>query len=197
MRRASALVLLVGLVVASCGDSSLAAIEYFPAVEAELSQLDLSTKDLTGRFVTELEAELEKLVATADFSVPGAADRALEDIVNASRAKMQSIIEAHTGQVDGFADRVDELVPPKVVAAAHGELVAAFTNWAESGAATITLLQDATDLDALGAVLTASPYADAQVRVDQACQALTDGAASVEVELTCPGTQLEVLDVGQ
>ncbi|MCP3975482.1 MAG: hypothetical protein GY720_13440 [bacterium] len=197
MRRISALALLVASLTVACGSAPpLAAADYFPAVENELARLDLATRDLTDRFATELESELESLVAAIDVSVPGAADRALEEIVSVSRTKMQTIIEAHIAQLEVFGDRVDVLVPPKLIATRHAEFVDAFANWAQSGPATVALLQSAADLEALGSVLAASSYADAQLRVDQACRALNDNAAGVEVQLTCPGSELTVLDVG-
>lgn len=196
MRRASAVGLLLAAVAVACGASPLPAAEYFPAIEGELARLDRATKDLTSRFATELEAELEGLVAAIDTSVPGAADRALEEIVTVSRLKMQSIIEAHTDQVEVFSDRAGDLVPPVPAAGTHDELIDAFAAWAESGAATVSLLAAASDLDALADVLTASPYADSQLRVDEACRALNDRASGVQIQLTCPGTQLEVLEVG-
>ena len=71
----------------------------------------------------------------------------------------------------------------------------AFDAWAASGAATLAELESAGDLAALALALRASPFADAQFRVDQACRALVDNAAGVGVTLTCPGTQLQALEV--
>ncbi len=197
MRRASAAALLVAATATACGGPTpLPAAEYFPAVEAELVRLDLDTRDLTDRFARELENELEALVAEIDVSVPGASDRALEEIVGVSRSKMESIIEAHVDRLEVLAERVDELVPPKLIVNLHTEFVEAFTSWASSGAATIELLANAADLEALGGVLTASPYADAQLRVDEACRALAENATGIEGRLTCPGTQFDVLNLG-
>jgi len=110
--------------------------------------------------------------------------------------KMQAIIEAHAGQVEVFIARVDELIPPETVGAEHAELIGAFRSWAESGEATVAQLGVAGNLNGLAHTLQQSPYADAQLRVDEACRGLLDAAAAVDVILTCPGTELQPLEVG-
>jgi hypothetical protein len=184
------------LLVAGCGgEPPLPAAEYFPTVEAELARLDRATKDLTDRFAAELESELNELLAAADPEAPAAPDSLLADAVAIARSKMQAIIAAQGEQVEVFTSRIGELEPPRAVGSGHNELIAAFTAWESSGADTVVALAGATDLESLALALRASPFADAQFRVDEACRALVDNAAGVGVELTCPGTQLQVLEV--
>lgn len=186
----------VAMVVAACSSAEpMPADEYFPAVEAELMRLDQATRDLTDRYATELEADMRDLVENADTSVPGESDRVLAAIIAVASEKMQAIIDAHTGQLTVFADRVGEFVPPDLVAAGHDELIAAFAGWAATAGDTNALLGDAAEITDLGEVLVASPYADAQFRVDNACRELIDNAIAVGVELSCPGTQLNILEV--
>lgn len=196
MRRLSLVVLVLSLAGAACSsEPPLTAAVYFPAVEDELMRLDQATRDLTDRYAIELEAELEALVTASDLNDPVVADRVLGEIVSVARAKMQTIIEAHTGQVAVFVARVEELAPPDTVAGRHGELIDAFTGWATSAGATVAQLEQAIALEDLAVALTDSPYADAQLRVDQACLALGDNAAAVAVVLTCPGTRIAAFDV--
>lgn len=178
----------------SCtSEPPLAAADYFPSVEEELVRLDRATKDLTDRYANELETELAVILETGgDQSDP---DDLLAQVVPAARAKMRLIIEAHTEQLGVFADRVGTLVPPQAVATAHSELVEAMSGWAETADGTVGLLDGAQNLNDLVAVISGSPYADAQLRVDQACNALQDNAVAVGVSLSCPGTQLGVLQV--
>ena len=196
MRRRSAGLVLMALPLLAAGCSSeppLPAAEYFPAVEAELARLDLATKDLTDRYAAELESELGELLADAEA---GSETATLADAVaGIARSKMQAIIAAQGEQVEVFTVRVGELEPPRAVSSGHAELLAAFEGWAASGAATLAELDAADDLAALALALRASPFADAQFRVDQACRALVDNAAGAGVELTCPGTQLQALEV--
>jgi hypothetical protein len=173
----------------------LPAAEYFPAIESELARLDQATKDLTDRYAGELEAELAVLLETIDPAATAASDAALADAVAIARSKMQAIIAAQGEQVAVFTSRVDELEPPPAVGTGHAELVAAFSAWGESGAATVAELATAADLESLARTLRGSPFADAQFRVDQACNALVDNAAGVGVTLTCPGTRLQALEV--
>ena len=101
------------LLIAACSSPPpLPAAEYFPAVESELARLDQATRDLTDRYATELEAEFEELVAGSDPAQQGATDRLLVEVVALATTKMKAIIESHTGQVEGFAARVDDLAPP-------------------------------------------------------------------------------------
>lgn len=174
----------------------MTAAAYFPAVEAELARLDLATRDLTDRFAAELDAEIEALIADTDASAPDAGGRVLAAIVAVATVKMQAIIDSHTGQVEVFTTRVGELVPPEVVGGRHDELVAAFRTWAGTGEATIAQLAQAAELDDLAIILRESPFADAQLRVDEACLGLGDSAATVNVVLTCPGSELQALEVG-
>lgn len=171
----------------------MAAADYFPQIEGELVRLEQATKDLTDRYATELENELAPILAAAE----DAADRddALAQVIPVARSKMRLIIEAHTEQLGVFAGRVGELVPPDAVSSGHKELVAAMQGWAETATATVGLLEGADDVLGLVEVISGSPYADAQFRVDRACNALQDNAAAVGVSLTCPGTQLGVLQV--
>ena len=196
MRRRDALVAAVAVLLAGCSsEPPLPAAEYFPAVEAELARLDQATKDLTDRFAGELESELNELLAAVDPEAPADSDTLLADAVAVARSKMQAIIGAQGEQVVVFTSRVGELEPPSAVGSGHSELVAAFTAWGESGTATIAGLDAAMDLESLGRALRSSPFADAQLRVDEACRALVDNAAGVGVALTCPGTQLRALEV--
>jgi hypothetical protein len=172
------------------------AAEYFPAVESELARLDQATRDLTDRYAAELEAEIKSLVEERDPAVAGSDDQLLAEVIALATTKMQAIIESHTGQVEVFTSRVGDLVPPEVVGRRHAELVDAFRGWAESGETTIAQLGVAADLNGLALTLQQSPYADAQLRVDEACRGLLDNAAAVDVVLTCPGTELEPLQVG-
>jgi hypothetical protein len=174
----------------------LPAAEYFPAVEAELARLDLATRDLTDRYAAELEAEIGSLMAGGDSSEADSGDRLLEAVMMIAAVKMQAIIESHAGQVEVFIARVDELIPPETVGSEHAELVDAFRSWAESGEATIAQLGAAGNLNGLGLTLRQSPYADAQLRVDEACRGLLDDAADVGIILTCPGPELQPLEVG-
>jgi len=186
----------VALIVTGCSsEPPLPAAEYFPAVEVELARLDQATKDLTDRFAAELEAELNELLAAVDPEAPADPDALLLDAIVIARSKMQAIIAAQGEQVVVFTSRVQELEPPSAIGSGHAELLAAFTVWGESGAATIASLDAAADLESLGRALRSSPFADAQFRVDEACRALVDNAAGVGVELTCPGTQLRALEV--
>jgi len=184
------------LLLTACSSPPLPAAEYFPAVESELARLDQATRDLTDRYAAELEAEIEVLVSGIDPAAPGASDQLLADVVAVASAKMQLIIESHTRQVEVFTTRVAEMAPPKVVGNLHGELVDAFRSWTESGEETIAQLRLAADLNDLALMLQQSPYADAQLRVDEACRALLEDAAATGVVLTCPGTELEALQVG-
>jgi len=156
-------------------------------------RLEQATKDLTDRYATELESELEAVVAAAGEQLD--ADDLLAQVIPVARDKMRLIIEAHTEQLGVFSDRVGDLIPPDAVATGHSELVAAMEGWAGTAAGTVGLLDGAEDLNGLVAVISGSPYADAQFRVDQACNALQDNAAAVGVSLSCPGTQLGVLQV--
>lgn len=171
----------------------MAAADYFPVVEAELARLEQATKDLTDRYATELEAEIETIVIAAGEDTDR--DDLLSQVVPIATDKMRLIIESHTTQLGVFADRVGDLIPPDAVATGHNELVGAMAGWAETAPGTVGLLAGVKDLNGLVAVITGSPYADAQFRVDQACTALVDNAAAVSVSLTCPGTQLGVLQV--
>jgi hypothetical protein len=185
------------LLLAACSSSPpLPATEYFPAVESELERLDQATRDLTDRYAVELEAEVEALVADSDSSAAGAADRLRDEVIAIAASKMQAIIESHAEQVDVFITRVEKLTPPKAVSSKHAELADAFRSWAGSGEETVTQLGTAGDLNGLVLALQQSPYADGQLRVDQACRALLDDAAVVDVVLTCPGTELQPLQVG-
>lgn len=196
MPRVSAIAVLVLLLAACSSPPPLSAAEYFPAVEAELARLDLATRDLTDRYAAELEAEIETLVADSDSSAADYGDRLLEEVMAIAADKMQAIIESHAGQVEVFTARLEELIPPKRVHSKHGELVGAFRSWAESGEATVAQLGAADDLNGLALTLQQSPYADGQLRVDEACRSLLDDAAGVGVVLTCPGTELQPLEVG-
>lgn len=197
MPRRSSLVAVL-LLVAACGSPPpMPAADYFPAVETELARLDQATRDLTDRYAAELEAEIETLVADSESSEEGSRDRIATEAISMAATKMQAVIESHIGQVEVFAIRVGDLVPPEVVGKRHTELVDAFRGWAESGATTITQLGTAADLHSLAVTLQQSPYADAQLRVDEACRGLLDNAAAVGVVLTCPGSELEPLQVGR
>jgi hypothetical protein len=196
LRRGSWFAGLVLVLTACSSPPPLAAAEYFPAVESELARLDQATRDLTDRYAAELEAEIESLVAEADPEAPGSSDRLLTEVVAAAIAKMQTIIGSHAEQVDVFTARVEDLVPPEVVERKHAELIDAFHSWAESGEETMAQLAAAVDLNGLAVTLQQSAYADAQLRVDEACRRLLDEAATVDVALSCPGTELEALRVG-
>lgn len=199
MRRGRYLAWAVALLVvgAACGSTPpLPATEYFPAVESELIRLGEATRDLTDRYAVELEAEIEALVEEIDPATPGASEQLLADVVAVATTKMQTIIESHARQVDVFAERVVELAPPDVVGRQHIELLEAFRIWADSGEETIRQLGTATDLNDLALTLQKSPFADAQLRVDEACRELLENAATVGVVLSCPGTELEALQVG-
>ncbi|NND03000.1 MAG: hypothetical protein HKN91_09450 [Acidimicrobiia bacterium] len=187
---------MLALVVVSGACNSeppLAAAEYFPAVEEELVRLDQATKDLTDRYATELENELGVIAAAAEEDSDPT--ELLAQVIPVARSKMRQIIGAHTEQLGVFADRVGELIPPDAVASGHDELVAAMEGWAATAESTSGLLDGADDFGALVAAISGSPYADAQLRVDRACNALQDNAAAVGVALSCPGTQLGVLEV--
>lgn len=171
----------------------MAAADYFSVVEAELVRLEQATKDLTDRYAGELEDELAAILEAAGEEPDP--EELLALVVPAARGKMRLIIEAHTEQLGVFAERVGDLVPPDAVATGHGELVAAMAGWADTASGTAGSLDGAEDLTGLVAVISGSPYADAQFRVDQACTALQDNAAAVGVSLSCPGTQLGVLEV--
>lgn len=196
MPRRSPLGAFVLLLAACSSPPPLPAAEYFPAVESELARLDQATRDLTDRYAVELEAEIEDLVDGTDPAEPGSSDRLLTEVVALAATKMQAIIESHTGQVEVFTTRVGELVPPEVVGERHAELVDAFRSWAETGEETIAQLGVAGNLNDLARTLQQSTYADAQLRVDEACRGLLESAATVGVVLTCPGTELEALEVG-
>ena len=184
---------LAGLVIAACGsEPPLPAAEYFPTVEAELARLDQATKDLTDRFATELENEV---VALVEANPEADQVELFEQAIPIARSKMQSIISSHVTQLAVFAERVEPLIPPDVIRSAHRELVAAMSGWAATGDTTVALLDAAADRESLVAAISASPYADAQARVRQACDSLQPNAASVGVVLTCPGEQLSVLQV--
>lgn len=181
----------------ACGSPPpLPAAEYFPAVEVELARLDQATRDLTDRYAMELEAEVEALVAAGDPEEAAANDRLVTDVIAVAATKMQAIIESHTGQVEGFAARIDELVPPDVVRDQHSDLIEAFRSWARSGEETVPRLDTAADVNGLARALQQSPYADAQLRVDEACRGLLEEAAVFGVALSCPGTELRALEVG-
>lgn len=185
------------LLIAACSSPPpLPAAEYFPAVESELARLDQATRDLTDRYATELEAEFEALVAGSDPAQQGATDRLLVEVIALATAKMKAIIESHTGQVEAFAARVDDLAPPDMAEDGHSELLAAFRSWAQSGEATVAQLDAAADLNGLALTLQQSPYADAQLRVDEACRGMLEDAAVFGVTLTCPGSELRALQVG-
>ena len=187
----------LGLLLAACSSPPpLPAAEYFPAVESELARLDEATRDLTDRYAAELEAEIETLVAESDSAAEGSGDRLLKEAIAVATTKMQAIIESHAGQVEVFTARVEELIPPDAVGREHAELVDAFRSWAESGEETVAQLGAAGDLNGLALTLQQSPYADGQLRVDEACRGLQEDAAAVGVVLTCPGTELEPLQVG-
>jgi len=188
----------VALAILGTGCSSeppMAAADYFAALQDELARLDQATRDLTDRFAFELEEEMGRVVATLDPSIADSSARALEQGVFLGRAKMGAIISAQGEQVTVFVDRVDVLTPPETVAGAHAELLTAFSAWAAAGDDTIAALDAATDLNDLAMALSSSPFADAQLRVNQACRSLVDNAAAVGVELSCPGTEVDVLEV--
>ncbi len=196
MLRGSSLAGLVVLLAACSTSPPLPATEYFPAVESELERLDQATRDLTDRYAVELEAEVGALVADRDSSEAGAGERLRDAVIAIAAAKMQAIIESHAGQVDVFIARMEKLTPPEAVSSEHAELADAFRSWAGSGEETVAQLGAAGDLNGLAIALQQSPYADGQLRVDQACRALLDDAAVVDVVLTCPGTELQPLQVG-
>lgn len=193
--RLSLLMALVAAAMACSSSPPLPAAEYFSVVEEELIRLDQATKDLTDRYALELDKEIELLVATREAESGEPADGVLDAIVDVARAKMQAIISAHTGQVDLFTERIGGLIPPDAVSSSHQELVASFATWASTAEATLLQLETAAGLGELAAALTASPYADAQLRVDQACRALIANAAGAGIELSCPGARVEMLAV--
>ena len=159
---------LLMVAVAACSPATpLPAAEYFPVVEEELARLDQATRDLTDRYAAELEGELAVLVGDVDPDDAAAVEQLRVEALGITTSKMQAIIEAHTGQVDLFVTRVEELVPPEVIAGRHEELVAAFRGWAASGEGTVTDLGTAGELGDLAVLLRASPYADARLRVDE------------------------------
>ena len=135
-------------------------------------------------------------MADSDSSTAGSGDRLLQEVIAIAADKMQTIIESHAGQVEAFAARLEDLVPPETVHSRHGELVGAFRSWAESSEATVAQLGAAGDLNGLALTLQQSPYADGQLRVDEACRRLLEDAAAFGVVLTCPGTELQPLEVG-
>lgn len=189
--------LAVGLLaVSACGaEPALPAADYFATVEEELARLDQATRDLTDRYATEAENELEALIEGADMADSDVAEQLRLQLAVIARSKAQSIIAAHTQQLRVFADRVGNLAPPDPVKAAHRELVDAMAAWAETDGATAELIAAAVDISDVGVAISGSPYADAQMRVDAACRSLEPNAAAVGIELTCPGTRLDVLQV--
>ena len=160
----AAFVLALALVAASCS-SGMSPADYASAMEAHVDAYVTESQDLSFDYQRGVIDEVRRVVA-ADGANPETEAAAI------MRRGTIEYLALLSDAIDRYLAALRELSPPGSVSEAHAEYIAAIQASRDAIPATRDAVEAASDLAELQLALTASGFADSQLRWTAACTSL-------------------------
>ncbi len=161
------LVAVVSLVAAGCAPAAMSVESYADAMENIADGYVTESQSLSARYQASVEDDVRAAVADD----PGAAEERVVEIAADATVNYLAFLDDAMGR---FIGAMGELQPPGEVEAAHDEFVSAVTSVRDALPDTRDAVAQADSLSSVRLALTASGFADGQIRWTVSCTALEE-----------------------
>lgn len=163
---------LFAVFLVGCSQAALPVAEYVQAMEEAADVYVADSQELSSQYQEQVISEITEMAQGA----PPDADTLA---VGIARSATMDYLEVLTNQMLRFVDDMEELTPPSDVRDEHDEFVAAVRSVHSAMPRTVAEVGQAGSLDDIRLALTASGFADGQIRWTAACTALESSLRSL------------------
>jgi len=163
---------LFAVFLVGCSQAALPVEEYVQAMEATAEVYVADSQDLAVQYQDQVISDITKMAQSA----PPNADILA---VGIARSATTDYLDVLANQMRRFVDDMEDLAPPSGIASEHDEFVAAVRSVYSSMPSTVADVAGAESLDEIRLALTASGFADGQIRWTTACTALESSVRSL------------------
>ncbi|MFV1999552.1 MAG: hypothetical protein ACC654_04230 [Acidimicrobiia bacterium] len=156
---------LFAVFLVGCSQAALPVAEYVRAMETTADVYVADSQELSAQYQDQVISEITDMAQDA----PPDADILA---VGIARSATKDYLEVLANEMLRFVDAMEALAPPVDVAQDHDEFVASVRSVYSSMPRTVAEVGQADSLDEIRLALTASGFADGQIRWTAACTAL-------------------------
>lgn len=176
---------LFAVFLVGCSQAALPVEEYVQAMEATADVYVADSQELSMVYQDQVIREITEIAQSA----PPDADILATGI---ARSATMDYLDVLAKQMLRFVDDIETLAPPPGIGEEHDEFVAAVRSVHSAMSRTVADVAQADSLDDIRLALTASGFADGQIRWTAACTALESSVRSLGsgLDLRCERPQV-------
>ncbi|GMQ97907.1 MAG: hypothetical protein BMS9Abin17_0410 [Acidimicrobiia bacterium] len=163
---------LFAVFLVGCSQAALPVGEYVQAMEATADVYVADSQELSVQYQDQVIREITEMAQSA----PPDADSLA---VGIARSATTDYLDVLAKQMLRFVDDMEALTPPPDIGEEHDEFVAAVRSVYSTMPQTVSDVTQANSLDEIRLALTASGFADGQIRWTAACTALESSVRSL------------------